>query len=72
MIDLTIRVDEERDHSRGPETAPVSLVEYGDFECPSCGQAEGVVRGLLVDFGDWRSVWRLCGSMRSRARATRR
>ena len=58
IIDLAVGVDEERDHIRGPETAPVTLVEYGDFECPYCGQAEGVIRELLVDFGDLRYVWR--------------
>ena len=48
----------ERDHIRGPLDAPVTLVEYGDFECPYCGQAEPVVRELLRDFGDVRYVWR--------------
>ena len=38
--------------------APVTLVEYGDFECPYCGRAEQVVRELLRDFGDVRYVWR--------------
>ena len=51
-------VDPERDHIRGPIDAPVTLVEYGDFECPYCGQAEPVVRELLADFGDVRYVWR--------------
>ena len=36
----------------------MTLVEYGDFECPYCGQAEPVVRELLADFGDLRYVWR--------------
>jgi protein-disulfide isomerase len=36
----------------------VTLVEYGDFECPYCGQAEPAVRELLADFGDLRYVWR--------------
>jgi protein-disulfide isomerase len=36
----------------------VTLVEYGDFECPYCGQAEPVIRELLADFGDLRYVWR--------------
>jgi Na+/H+ antiporter NhaA len=58
IVDLADPVDVERDHIRGPETAPVTLVEYGDFECPYCGQAEGVVRELLIDFGDLRYVWR--------------
>ena len=51
-------VDPERDHIRGPADAPVTLVEYGDFECPYCGQAEPVVRELLADDDDLRYVWR--------------
>jgi Na+/H+ antiporter NhaA len=58
IVDLAEPVDPERDHIRGPEDAPVTLVEYGDFECPYCGQAEPVVRELLSDFGDLRYVWR--------------
>jgi Na+/H+ antiporter NhaA len=58
LVDLYIDVDPERDHVRGPLAAPVTLVEYGDFECPYCGQAEPVVRELLRDFGDVRYVWR--------------
>jgi Na+/H+ antiporter NhaA len=58
LVDLYIEVDPERDHVRGPVDAPVTLVEYGDFECPYCGQAEPVVRELLRDFGDVRYVWR--------------
>jgi Na+/H+ antiporter NhaA len=59
LVDLAAPVDSERDHVRGPRDAPVTLVEYGDLECPYCGQAETVVRGLLADFGDdLRYVWR--------------
>jgi Na+/H+ antiporter NhaA len=58
LTDLYIDVDPQRDHVRGPLAAPVTLVEYGDFECPYCGQAEPVVRELLRDFGDVRYVWR--------------
>jgi Na+/H+ antiporter NhaA len=58
LTDLYVDVDPERDHIRGPEDAPVTVVEYGDFECPYCGQAEPVVRELLRDFGDVRYVWR--------------
>jgi len=58
IIDLAVPVDPERDHVRGPEKAPVTLVEYGDFECPYCGLAERVVRELLADYGDLRYVWR--------------
>ncbi|MFY9808021.1 MAG: Na+/H+ antiporter NhaA [Pseudonocardiaceae bacterium] len=58
IIDLAEPVDPDRDHIRGPAEALVTVVEYGDFECPYCGQAEPVVRELLADFGDVRYVWR--------------
>ena len=58
VVDLAVPVDLERDHVRGPQQAPVTVVEYGDFECPYCGQAERVIRELLSDFGDLRYVWR--------------
>ena len=51
-------VDDERDRIRGPLDAPITLVEYGDFQCPYCGRAEPIVRELLADFGDLRYVWR--------------
>ena len=59
ILDLSEEVDPDRDHIRGPEDALVTLVEYGDFECPYCGQAEQVIRELLTSFGDdVRYVWR--------------
>ncbi|HXP29362.1 MAG TPA: Na+/H+ antiporter NhaA, partial [Solirubrobacteraceae bacterium] len=59
LIDLAEDVDPTRDHERGPDDALVTLVEYGDFECPFCGQAEPVIRELLASFGDdVRYVWR--------------
>jgi Na+/H+ antiporter NhaA len=59
LIDLAEDVDPKRDHIRGPENAPVTLLEYGDFECPYCGQAEAVVRELLSSSeDDVRYVWR--------------
>jgi Na+/H+ antiporter NhaA/protein-disulfide isomerase len=58
LTDLYIDVDPARDHMRGPIDAPVTIVEYGDFECPYCGQAEPVLRELLRDFADVRYVWR--------------
>jgi Na+/H+ antiporter NhaA len=59
ILDLADDVDPARDHIRGAHDAPVTLVEYGDFECPYCGQAESVVRELLASFGeDLRYVWR--------------
>jgi Na+/H+ antiporter NhaA len=57
--DLVVPVDSERDHIRGPkEDALVTLVEYGDFECPYCGQAEPAVRELIREYGELRFVFR--------------
>ena len=36
----------------------MTVVEYGDFECPFCGRAETIMRELLLDFADVRYVWR--------------
>jgi Na+/H+ antiporter NhaA len=59
LLDLSDEVDPDRDHARGTENAPVTLLEYGDYQCPYCGQAEVVVRELLESFGDdLRYVWR--------------
>jgi Na+/H+ antiporter NhaA len=59
ILDLAVDVDPEYDHIRGPDDAPVTLVEYGDFECPYCGQAESAIRELLAAHGDdVRYVWR--------------
>jgi Na+/H+ antiporter NhaA len=45
-------VDPGRDHVRGRPDAPLTLIEYGDFECPFCGRATGVVHELERRFGD--------------------
>ncbi|HEY7892173.1 MAG TPA: Na+/H+ antiporter NhaA [Solirubrobacteraceae bacterium] len=59
LLDLSDDVDPRHDHVRGPDDAPVTLLEYGDFECPYCGQAESVIRELLSSFGgELRYVWR--------------
>jgi Na+/H+ antiporter NhaA len=59
ILDLSQEVEPQRDHVRGPEDALVTFVEYGDFECPYCGQAEPVIRELLASFDDdVRYVWR--------------
>jgi protein-disulfide isomerase len=59
ILDLADAIDPVHDHIRGPDDAPVTLVEYGDFECTYCGQAERVIRELLGSFGDdVRYVWR--------------
>lgn len=41
-----------RDHIRGPASAPVTLVEYGDYECPYCGDASAAVDELRSEAGD--------------------
>lgn len=41
-----------RDHVTGPASAPVTLVEYGDFECPSCRKAWPMVKELQRRLGD--------------------
>ncbi len=52
IVDLADPVDPEVDHIRGPVDSKVTLVEYGDFECPYCGRAEPVLRELTQAFGD--------------------
>jgi Na+:H+ antiporter, NhaA family len=49
---LSPPVGAARDHLRGAAHAPVTLVEYGDFQCPYCGEAYPVVKQLLERFGD--------------------
>jgi Na+/H+ antiporter NhaA len=57
IVDLSSPVDETRDHIRGQANAKVTVVEYGDFECPFCGLAEGAARELGAD-ENIRIVWR--------------
>ena len=45
-------VESGRDHIRGPVDAPLTLVEYGDYDCPFCARATGVARELRAHFGD--------------------
>jgi protein-disulfide isomerase len=42
----------ERDHIRGTASAPVTLVEYGDYECPYCGLANPIVDEIRRELGD--------------------
>jgi protein-disulfide isomerase len=41
----------ESDHVQGPESAPMTLVEYGDYECHACGQAHAMVKELRARLG---------------------
>jgi Na+/H+ antiporter NhaA len=52
-------VDPDRDHIRGDPSAPLTLVEYGDFECPFCSRITGAIDEVRAHFGDeLRYVWR--------------
>src|SRR5437762_9836597 len=50
----------DRDHIRGPSDAPIKLLEYGDYECPYCGEAYPVVKAIQERLGD-----RLCFAFRN-------
>lgn len=50
-LPLAVPVD-ERDHAQGPPDAPVTLVEYGDYECPHCGATRPIVREVQRQMGD--------------------
>ena len=49
---LVVPVAEDRDHIQGPADAPVTLVEYGDFQCPFCGRAYPIVKEVQARMGD--------------------
>ncbi len=48
---LTIPVGAD-DHAQGPATAGVTLVEYGDYQCPHCGRAYPIIKAIQARFGD--------------------
>jgi protein-disulfide isomerase len=51
MPQLSHAVTDE-DHTQGPSAAPLTLVEYGDYQCPSCGEAHSVVKAVQKALGD--------------------
>ena len=51
MSKLTAPVS-SHDHTQGKTNAPWTLVEYGDYQCPSCGDAHPIVKQLQQHFGD--------------------
>ncbi|MET0453102.1 MAG: Na+/H+ antiporter NhaA [Mycobacterium sp.] len=67
---LIREVDADRDHIRGNPNARLTLVEYGDFECPFCSRATGSIDEVLEYFGDeLRYVWRHLPLERAHPRA---
>ena len=50
--ELALPISEERDHIEGPADAPVTLVEYGDYECPYCGAAYPIVKEVQARMGE--------------------
>ena len=49
---LAVAVDDDRDHIQGSADAAVTLVEYGDYQCPYCGAAYPIVKELQARMGD--------------------
>ena len=58
-LNLT-EVQPQRDHIQGPHNAPIQMLEYGDYECPYCGAAHGIVKALQQELGN-----RLCFAFRN-------
>jgi protein-disulfide isomerase len=50
-FDPVLLPDEAIDHIRGPASAQVTLIEYGDFECPACSEAHGALNVIFAQFG---------------------
>jgi protein-disulfide isomerase len=49
---LTMPVTEDRDHTQGPADGAVTLVQYGDYECPFCGAAYPIIKEVQTRMGD--------------------
>ena len=49
---LTMPVTQDRDHIQGPADAAVTLVQYGDYECPYCGAAYPIIKEVQARMGE--------------------
>ncbi len=56
QITLTMPITAERDHLLGPAEAKITLLEYGDYECPTCEIAYPIVKQVLKEMGSGRAV----------------
>jgi len=52
MANISVEVDPNRDHISGSDDAPLTIVEYGDFECPHCGAAQPILESIRAKMGD--------------------
>ena len=52
MRDLLVPAVGREDHVRGPSKAPITLVEFGDYECPLCGRAYAIIKQVLEEVGE--------------------
>lgn len=52
IVKLTLPVSSDRDHIQGGTSAPVTLIEYGDYECPYCGQAYPIIKEVQKNLGN--------------------
>jgi protein-disulfide isomerase len=50
--ELALPVSSKRDHCLGPNDAPATLLEYGDYECPYCGRAYVMIKRIQDHFGN--------------------
>jgi protein-disulfide isomerase len=51
IVKLSLPVNSSRDHIQGPSTATVTLLEYGDYQCPYCGQAYPIIKQVQKHLG---------------------
>jgi protein-disulfide isomerase len=49
---LTLPISDDRDHIQGPRDAAVTLLEYGDYECPYCGAAYPIIKEVQARMGE--------------------